>query len=421
MSNSPLMQLGDFCAIDSGFPFKSDQFSTKPNDVFLLKGSNLGHKNISWNEGPWWDISDYEKLKRYQLHEGDVVLAMDRPIVNGSLKYAWVNKNNPKALLVQRVARLRSHNEGDQTFLRYVIASPAFLQYIDTITTGVSIPHISGSDIGKYEFHLPDMGVRNKIAAILSAYDDLIENNLQRIKLLEEMAQITYEEWFVRMKFPGHETAQWNKATGLPEGWRIIKTGDVFKTSSGGTPSRKNPEYFGEGVKWIRTQELNDGLILDANESITELGLKNSSAKVFPKNTVLLAMYGNTIGETGYLTFESATNQACCAFLTDEFSSYYLHQYLKINKQQVLNLRMGAAQENISQDIIKKMPILLPSEDVIQLFGRTASALYKSMESILKQNELLREAREILLPRLMTGVIDVDQVEVPEALLARVV
>ncbi len=276
--------------------------------------------------------------------------------------------------------------------------------------------HVSKSNFCAIKIWVPESkDTQRKIAGILSAYDDLIENNLKRIKLLEEKAQLTYEEWFVRMKFPGHETTPMNEETGLPEGWEEKKVGDITKTSSGGTPSRKKEiEYYENGtIPWVRTGELKNFILTDAEFKITESGLKNSSAKLFPKNTVLLAMYGNTIGETSFVTKEVCSNQACCAFLVKNktFLSYFLHQYLLYHKDYILNYRMGAAQENISQSIIQNIKIIYPLEDLLINFEEDISKNYKSIEGLIKQNQLLKEARDILLPRLMTGMIDVEALD----------
>ena len=267
---------------------------------------------------------------------------------------------------------------------------------------------MKSEDIKGFKILLPKN--YKQIASILSGYDDLIENNLKRIKILEEMAQQTYEEWFVRMRFPGYETAVMNEETGLPEGWEKVKLGEWIKTSSGGTPSKKKEAVFYENgtIPWVRTGELKNFILIDSEIKITASGLKNSSAKLFPKGTVLLAMYGNTIGEVTYCDFSTSTNQACCGFLVkNENESYFVHQYLLKNKEQVLSFRMGAAQENISQTIIQNMELIKPNEILLTEFGQITKRFYDSIINLLNQNQRLREARDLLLPRLMMGIVEV--------------
>jgi type I restriction enzyme S subunit len=170
-----------------------------------------------------------------------------------------------------------------------------------------------------------DVIQQQRIASILSAYDDLIENNRRRIALLEETARLLYREWFVHFRFPGHEHVK--IIDDVPEGWKQGTIDDLFKTSSGGTPSRKKPEYYGGDINWLKTQEMNDGYVFSSGEKITEEGLKGSSAKLFPKNTVVVAMYGATIGKLCILASPSTTNQACCALLPKHDEKDYLKAY----------------------------------------------------------------------------------------------
>ena len=311
----------------------------------------------------------------------------------------------------------------DFNFVYYLLRYNTSL--IRSHDAGIVTPIVPKSIFCKIKINLPPLKTQRKIASILSAYDDLIENNLKRIKLLEEQAQLTYEEWFVRFKFPGHETTKFNEETGLPEGWEKGKIEDYFKTSSGGTPSRKKiKEYYTNGnINWVKTKELLGSFIFDTEEKITEKGLNNSSAKLFPANTILIGMYGgvhgegrkSTLGQLGIITKPSTSNQACCAFLKKEGINYsvpYLFYYLKSKQKQLLNISMGAAQQNISQSMIKKFPFILPNKDVYDRFDEQVSLLFSSIIVLHKQNQHLKEARDILLPRLMSGMINVEKLDV---------
>lgn len=174
--------LGECVDLLAGFPFKSERFSPNPNDVPLVKGENVGQGRVLWEISKRWPADEYEKYAKFHLIEGDVVLAMDRPWVPAGLKWAVIRAADPKALLVQRVARLRARpavlNPG---FLRCIIGSTRFEQYIKPITTGVNVPHISGQQILDYRFDLPSLKVQRVIGGLVAAYDDLIENNLRLV------------------------------------------------------------------------------------------------------------------------------------------------------------------------------------------------------------------------------------------------
>lgn len=194
----PKVKLAECVDLLAGFAFKSDRFTDSAYDIPLVKGENVAQGRIEWEISKRWPADDWDKMVKYQLRPGDVVVAMDRPWIPAGLKWAFIRDGDPRALLVQRVARLRASNgKLDQDFLRFVIGSQSFENYVRPITTGVNVPHISGRQILDFEFKLPSLSVQKRVSAILSAYDDLIENNKRRIRILEEMARALYREWFV--------------------------------------------------------------------------------------------------------------------------------------------------------------------------------------------------------------------------------
>lgn len=368
--------------------------------------SSVGTGEILFNEEI--EFSTAPSRAKRLVENGDTIISSVRP---GNRNFAFIKNVADNVVVSTGFTTLHAKSEKiNPRFLYYLISDNRFTDYLVSVEKGANYPAISPKDIEDAVVNFPPLETQRKIASILSGYDDLIENNLKRIKILEEMAQQTYEEWFVRMRFPGYETAVMNEETGLPEGWEKVKLGEWIKTSSGGTPSKKKEvEFYENGtIPWVRTGELKNFILIDSEIKITASGLKNSSAKLFPKGTVLLAMYGNTIGEVTYCDFSTSTNQACCGFLVkNENESYFIHQYLLKNKEQVLSFRMGAAQENISQTIIQNMELIKPNEILLTEFGQITKRFYDSIINLLNQNQRLREARDLLLPRLMMGIVEV--------------
>jgi type I restriction enzyme, S subunit len=406
-----IARLGEHAEILAGPPFNSALFTDKPEDIPLVKGENVQQGYVDWNIAKHWPANDAETYKRYRLVPGDVVVAMDRPWVTAGIKWAYIRRDDPPALLVQRVARLRSKKTLDQSFLRCLISSSYFSNYIQPIVTGVNVPHISGKQIADFKIPVPSLETQKKIAAILSAYDDLIANNQRRITLLEHMAEDIYREWFVRLRFPGHEQAKMEK--GLPLGWSVKKIGQIFKTSSGGTPSRAEPENFGGSIPWIKTGELKSTFALGSEETITQRAIENSAAKIYKKNTVVMAMYC-AMPDISIISNDAATNQACCAFIphNSAFHHSYCFFLIKFAQLQLVMFAHGAAQQNLSQDIIKKFHVLLPSESLILDFGKKAEPLFESIESLMRANLQLKVTRDALLPRLISGKLAVDALEI---------
>jgi len=155
--------------------------------------------------------------------------------------------------------------------------------------------------------------------------------------------------------------------------WEMVKLGDIFKITSGGTPLKSKPEYYENGIiPWVRTGDLKEKYILKVEGVITEEGLKNSSAKIFPINTVLVAMYGATIGACSILAIKASTNQACAAFFpNDKVDSSYLYYFLNSKRNDFIKMGVGGAQPNISAAILKAVELPLPPLETQKQIAKT--------------------------------------------------
>lgn len=279
--------------------------------------------------------------------------------------------------------------------------------HLEQYNAGAGVPTLNQNHLHSLKIEIHEKEKQSRIASILSAYDNLIENNNKRIRLLEQMAENLYKEWFVRFRFPGHENAEFEN--GLPKGWKREKICKVYNTCSGGTPSRVNEDFYSNGsIPWVKTGELQDCLIHDAEEFITEDALKRSSAKLLPNHSLLMAMYGVNIGKLGILRKEMTCNQAVCAFLpkTADQTFYYLYFYLKGIRNYLLSISFGAAQQNLSQALIKNVRIMIPHNDTLQKFENKVSCYFDQISIYQRQNEQLTRQRDLLLPRLMSGKLE---------------
>lgn len=285
-----------------------------------------------------------------------------------------------------------------------------FLQtmHLEQFNAGAGVPTLNQNHLHSLKLKIPSLPKQERIADILSVYDDLIENNNKRIAMLEKAAQELYKEWFVRFRFPGHETARF--VNGLPEGWTRRKINEFYNTCSGGTPSRSKSEYYENGVyPWVKTGEIRDSIVIDAEEYITENAIRNSSAKLLPAKSVVMAMYGVNIGMLAYFDQEMACNQACCVFSDKRNfpSRHYLFQYLLSIRDYFLLIGFGAAQQNLSQDLIKNVKILMPTDELVMAFEKKVDDCYTSIRILMMCNQNLAKQRDLLLPRLMSGKLEV--------------
>lgn len=255
---------------------------------------------------------------------------------------------------------------------------------------------------------LPDYNTQEFFASLLSCIDEKIEHNLQMNKTLEELSKTIYKEWFINFRYPGFDG---KLIDDIPIGFKKGVVSDIYETTSGGTPSRTEEKYYINGtIKWVKSKELNGEYIFDTEEKITEEAVKYSSAKKIPRNSILIAMYGATVGEYAILSSEATCNQAICAIIPNNKYPYsYFWEYLKLNKDNIISQASGSAQQNISQALIQRHEILIPPITLVNEFHNIVVSFFEKIENNLFINQNLIQLRRILLPKLMSGVINIKQ------------
>ena len=244
------------------------------------------------------------------------------------------------------------------------------------------------------------------MAGIFSAYDDLIENNQKQIKLLEEAAQRLYKEWFVDLRFPGHENTK--IVDGIPEGWRNRIFSDIVSILSGGTPKTDKKEYYNGCIPFYTPKD-SDGsfFAFDTITHISQLGLKNCNSQYYPAGTVIITARG-TVGKTTILAVPMAMNQSCYALKCDALKCpYYLFFALNIEVEKLKAMANGGVFNTIIVRTFDHINLLVPSDDVLKSFALLINPVMEEMKNRMEQNHLLKEARDRLLPKLMNGEIEV--------------
>lgn len=400
-------QLAEIIDGDRGKNYpKQDEFYPQGYCLFLNTG-NVTKEGLVFEENQFIIKEKDEALRKGKLKRGDIVYTTRGTVgnagyYNSSVPYENVRINSGMVIL-------RSNGEiVDARFLYQILKSEYYRPYFKQYCTGSAQPQLPIKNFSQIYLNVPDIKTQHRIADILSVYDDLIENNQKQIKLLEEAAQRLYKEWFVDLRFPGHENTK--IVDGVPEGWQYEKLGDLVKTTSGGTPSRRKSEYYVNGnIRWIKTKELNDRFIFETEEHITEDAVKNSSAKVLPEGALIVAMYGATIGKIGITAAEMACNQACCAFISfdDMISKEYLYCWLMDNREYLVSQGKGAAQSNLSQEMIRNFSLLCPDKKVIKNFTEIVTTMLENKRALENKILMLSKARDDLLPKLMSGEVEV--------------
>lgn len=374
--------------------------------AIFLGISNFNNGRLDFSDIRYISEDDLPKwTKRVIPQKNDIVFSYE-----ATLNLYAIIPEGFRGCLGRRMALLRvDETKADYKFLYYYFYSDAWRATVnENIVLGATVDRIPLIKFPDFPVELPPLETQHRIADILSAYDDLIENNQKQIKLLEEAAQRLYKEWFVDLRFPGHENTK--IVDGLPEGWQYEKLGDLVKTTSGGTPSRRKSEYYVNGnIRWIKTKELNDRFIFETEEHITEDAVKNSSAKVLPEGALIVAMYGATIGKIGITAAEMACNQACCAFISfdDMISKEYLYCWLMDNREYLVSQGKGAAQSNLSQEMIRNFSLLCPDKKVIKNFTEIVTTMLENKRVLENKILMLSKARDDLLPKLMSEEVEV--------------
>jgi len=380
----------------------------------------LANVNVRWGEIKLDDLREMRfedrELERYGLRNGDIVMCE-----GGEPGRCAIWRGQLSSMMFQKALhRIRVKEGIDHRFLYYCFIEHGRTGIFEQYFTGSTIKHLPGEKLAKVEVAVAPLAVQRRIASILSAYDDLIENNTRRIAILEEMARRIYEEWFVRFRFPGHENVRMVESElGLvPEGWSIDTVENVFDTLGGGTPSKAEPDFWSDGVlNWYAPTDLTGARTVFMEESsakINALGLAKSSAKLFPANSVMMTSRA-TIGVIAVNTTEACTNQGFITCLPSaRFPLWLLFHWLKANVGIFESLGTGATFKEITKGVFRKIELLVPEAGVVQAFENVVRPMMSLVLSLERKNRNLRTTRDLLLPKLISGELDVSALPEPE-------
>jgi type I restriction enzyme S subunit len=304
--------------------------------------------------------------------------------------------------------RLKDKKLFEPVFFNYLFKTRQFKKSMTGTAVGANIQNLSQSRLGSCEVNVPDIETQKEIATILSRYDSLIENYQKQIKLLEEAAQRLYKEWFVDLHFPGHENTK--IVDGVPEGWEKKPALDFFEMSIGKTPPRAQKQWFtkvSNGIPWVSISDMKDTMFVQKTaEELTQDACENYNIKVVPKGTILLS-FKLTVGRVAFAGADVCTNEAIAHFQKegDEWKAYTL-MYLRNYNYDSLGNTSGISKA-VNSTIIKNMPFVMPCTAILQEFSQRVLPFIKQTENLQTQIRLLTEARDRLLPKLMSGEIEI--------------
>ena len=358
--------------------------------------SNIRH--ISENEYPKW-------TKRVIPTKNDIVFSYEATLH----RYALIPEGF-RGCLGRRMALIRVNKElVNEQFLYQYFLSSHWRAFVDTVKiSGATVERISISKFPNYKIKLPTISVQNKIASILSSYDELIENNKQRIQLLEEMAEEIYKEWFVRLRFPDYENTK--IVDSLPEGWEEKEFQFFGEIITGKTPPTTNEAFFDGNIPFVKTPDLYEATyVINTNETLSKLGADSQFKKYIPKNSLMISCIGSA-GVYALASKDCQTNQQINSIVFyEEYYSFYFYCIAKNLKILLDNLgSSGATMTNVNKGKFEKMKTIFPSKEILISFNEIVKINFELILNLQEKNQLLQETRDLLLPRLISGKLSVE-------------
>lgn len=405
-------KLGDVAKVIPGFAFKSKDWCKEGIPVIKIKNivGDLSVDTVEADCVPSDILTD--KLRKFVLDDGDILVAMTGATAG---KVGRLRCKRPH-LLNQRVAKLAPFDV-DPHFFWAVVSSDEYRDRFFKLADGAAQPNMSGGQIESVELLIPLSSTQRKIAGVLSAYDDLIENNSRRIAILEEMAQAIYREWFVHFRFPGHEQVKLiNSPLGkIPEGWKVGVISDVVRLLSG-FAFKSGTFVDGGEYRLVTIKNVHDGRFVEESNSLLDaLPDKMPDHCHLSSGDILLSLTGN-IGRTcivygsGFLLNQrvaklSPVNAADKGYVYCLFRS-------PDTQVRLSNIANGVAQQNLSPVQTGHLPHALPPRALLDAFADTLTPMIGNIVQLYRKNSNLCKTRDLLLPKLMSGQLDVAELDI---------
>ena len=415
-------KLGEILNVTRGASLSGEFYATEGEYIRLTCG-NFDYQNNCFKENKSKDnlyyVGDFRS--EFLMEEGDIITPLTEQAI-GLLGSTAIIPESGKYIQSQDVAKIVCKEDLlDKNFAFYLISSALVKQQLSAAAQQTKIRHTSPDKIKDCTVWIPELSEQKRIGKLLRSIDSKIERNRQINQNLEAMAKQLYDYWFVQFDFPNEEGKPYESSGGkmvwneklkreIPEGWDISLIKDIATTYSGGTPKSTNIEYYDNGeIAWINSGELNSPIITKTTNYITKCGLENSSAKLYPSNSILVAMYGATAGKVSLLTFEACSNQAVCGIIpTIENMLYYVYFHISSLYSHFITLSTGSARDNISQDTIKNILLPIPTRNILKLFDEKIGSIYQTIVNNYQQIDSLTKQRDELLPLLMNGQVSVN-------------
>jgi type I restriction modification DNA specificity domain protein len=384
--------------ISTQYGYTAKEMSLVEGDAKYLRITDIVPYFVNKEQVPFCKIDDNKK-KKYLISENDLLIARTGATTGYNLVVDESYKNFVFASYLIRF----NYNKNDlyPLYLKYVLKSQQWYGFVNNFISGSAQPGMNAKVFGKFQIPFFKYDIQKRISNILSTYDKLIENNNKRIKLLEQMTENLYKEWFVRFRFPGYDDMEVEEKK--PRGWQV------------GTEEKKHlvPSIFkyaelGNIGSFVRGKNITAAKMLKGDIPVISAGLQPSGyhneANVFGENLTISASGANA----GYLQYNLNDIWAAdCSYYQDNTTIWFVYNTLKYLQPVISNLQCGAAQPHVYPKNINSLCILIPTEELIHKYNDFVKPYYDEIKVLNQHNQLLTQQRDMLLPRLMSGKLEV--------------
>ncbi len=407
MSTWTKQKIGEVSAVIPGFAFKSSDFSEQGKPIIKIKNIQSNF-SVSINDCDFVNDEVFEKrnLEKYRIRPKEALIAMTGATI-GKVGRFTAEK---KIYLNQRVALFRPQKINND-FLWSLLRSQKYQEILKRIGGGAAQANMSSFQIEEIEIETPDLPTQTRIASVLSAYDDLIENNEKRIKRLEEMAQLLYTEWFVKFKFPGHEKAKMvdsgTEYGKIPERWKVKKLGDFAKLISRGS----SLTYVENGgIPVVNQRCVRNGLVQwEAVQYAKPLNNRSEDLYLNKYDCLINSMGVGTLGRVSrnLSILGKAIVHNCITLIRTQkpnTDSAYLYYFVKSKENYFISSGVGATgQTSLKPEIAANLLMLIPKATILEKYSEVVIPMWNEMSLLLQKNQNLSSARDLLIPQLVTG------------------
>jgi type I restriction enzyme, S subunit len=403
--NWPMKPLSELCLLAVDCVNKTAPVVEGPTPFKMIRTTNVKRGFIDTKTVRYVSESTYEQwTRRSRPQFGDVILTREAPV--GEVGRCTFDEAE-QIFLGQRLFQYRPDPTLlDWNYLAYALQSPQVQNKLQGLSFGATVPHIKVGDAEHLEISCPALETQNAIGTLLAAYDDLIENNQRRIALLEESARLFYREWFVHLRYPGHETR--SSGNSLPEGWQSSVAYDYLSVLSGGTPNTKVDRYWGGEIPFFTPKDCTGSIyVLRTEKTLTDDGVDACNSRIFSKETIFITARG-TVGKVALAQRPMAMNQSCYALVPKNgLNNLFLFLAIECGVTHLKAMASGGVFDTIVVDTFKYMPFTCPPTALTDSFGDLVRPVFDQIECLQRQNESLASARNDLLPKLMSGELAV--------------